>query len=83
MLILLPDHQLRTILQRLRQMRGLDLFAPRQVGYRARQLQYAVIGSCRQIVLRHRRPHQTLTFILQLAKLPDLPDTHICITNDL
>ena len=27
----LPQHQLRAILQRLRQMRGLDLFTPSQV----------------------------------------------------
>lgn len=41
----LPDHQLRTILQRFRQMHGLDLLAPRQISDRARQLQNAVIGS--------------------------------------
>ncbi len=26
--------------------------------------------------------HQTLTFMLQLAKLPNLPDAHLRITDD-
>src|SRR6185295_9773807 len=29
------------------------------------QFQDAMIGACRQIHLRHRRPHQTLTIIMQ------------------
>src|SRR6266508_5283332 len=49
----------------------------------------AMIGARRQIELRHRRPHQTLTlrqaqctaFCLQLAELPDLPDAHIGVTH--
>jgi len=41
-LVLLSHHQLRTILQRLC-----------QIGDGARQLQDAMIGSCRQIELRH------------------------------
>ena len=49
----------------------------------------ATIGARRQIELRHRRPHQTLTlrqaqctaFCLQLAELPDLPDAHIGVTH--
>jgi hypothetical protein len=72
----------------------LDFFAPSQIRNRAAQFQDAVIGTRRQIKLRHRRPHQTLTlrlrstqrdaFILQLAKLPYLPDAHIgvCMTNN-
>jgi hypothetical protein len=28
-------------------------------------------------------PHQTLTSILQFAKLPDLPDAHISVTNKI
>ena len=44
--------RLRSV-RRLRQMRELDLFAPCQVGYCARQVQDAMIGSDRQILLRH------------------------------
>ena len=43
--LLLPHHNLRTILQRLRQMRGLDFFTPRQICNRARQFQDAMIGT--------------------------------------
>jgi len=42
-----------------------------------------MMGTLRQIELTHRRPHQTLTFILQLAKLPDLSDAHIGIANNI
>jgi hypothetical protein len=42
-----------------------------------------MISACRQIELSHRRPHQALTFILQLAKLPYLPDAHISIRNNV
>ena len=69
-------------------MRGLDVLTPRQVGNRAREFQAsrAMIGSCRQIQLCHRRPHQALTLrqaqcgalLLQPAKLSYLPDVHIC-----
>ena len=80
---LLPHHHLRSIPQRLRQMRGLDFLTARQICNRARQFQDAMIRSCRQIHLTHRRPHQTLTFVLQLAKLPYLPDTHVGIADDV
>ncbi len=40
-------HQLWAILQRLRQMGGFDLLAPRQIGNRARQFQDAMIGARR------------------------------------
>ena len=51
----LPHHDLRTILQRLRQVRGLNLFTPRQISDRARQFHAlrAMIGARRQIELRH------------------------------
>jgi hypothetical protein len=42
-----------------------------------------MISPPRQIELRYRRSHQTLTLILQLAEFPYLPDTHISITNDV
>ena len=56
--ITLPQHQLWSILQRLRQVHGLNLFILRQVCNRARQLEHAMIPPCRQIQLAHRLPHQ-------------------------
>jgi len=47
------------------------------------QLQDAMVSSCRQVHLTHCRTHQTLTFILQFAILPYLPDTHISVTNNI
>ncbi len=41
-----------------------------------------MISTSRQIELTHRCPHQALTFILQLAKLPYLPDAHIGVAED-
>jgi hypothetical protein len=41
-----------------------------------------MIAPRRQIELAHRRPHQTLTFVLQFAELPDLPNPHIRIAED-
>ena len=38
---------------------------------------------CRKIQLRHRRPHQALTIIPQLAKLPYFPDTYVRIADDV
>ena len=67
----LAQHQLRPVLQCLCQVPGLDLFTPCQIRNCARQLQDAVIGPRRQIELRHRRPHQALPFIGQLAELPN------------
>jgi hypothetical protein len=60
-------------------MRGLDLFTPRQLRNRARQFQYAMIGTRGQIELTHRCSHQTLTLALQPAKLASLLDTHVGI----
>jgi hypothetical protein len=37
----------------------------------------------RQIELTHRCVHQTLTLVLQLAKLPYLPDTDIGSLNNI
>jgi hypothetical protein len=79
----LSCHQLWTVLQCFSQMRGLDLLAPRQVCDRPREFQDTVIGTRRQIKLRHCGVHQTLAFILQLAKLPYLPDAHIGVTDDI
>ena len=42
-----------------------------------------MIGTRQQIELTHRRSHQTLTFVLQFAKLPYLSDAHIGIADDL
>ena len=42
-----------------------------------------MIGTCREIELAHCCPHQALTFGLQLTKLPDLADAHVCITCDI
>lgn len=50
----LPRHQNPgAILQRLRQMRRLDVLTPRQVCNGARQFQDTVIGARREIHLRH------------------------------
>jgi hypothetical protein len=54
----------------------LDFVTLRQICNRPRQFQDVMIGTRRQIELRHRHPHQTLTFILPLAKLPYLPTIH-------
>jgi len=64
-------------------MHRLDRFTLRQIRNRPRQLQDAMIGARRQIELTHRREHQTLTFILQFAELPYLPDTHIGVADDV
>ena len=66
-------------------MRGLDIFSRRQICNRARQFHAsrAMIGTRRQIELRLRRPHQTLTFGLQATKLPNLPDAYIRIADDV
>ena len=64
-------------------MRGLNLFASREIGDCPRQLQDAVLGSRREVHLAHRRPHQALTFILQLAKLTYLPHSHIGVTDNI
>ena len=76
-------HNLRAALQCLRQMCGLDFFVPCQIRDGACQFQDVVIDFCRQIHLPHRRTHQTLTFVLQLAKLPYLPDAHTGIVDNL
>jgi len=57
------------------QVDSLDLFTPRQVCNRARQFHAlrAMIVTGGQIELHHRRPHQMLTFIQQLTRLPYLP----------
>jgi len=33
--------------------------------------------------MTHGRAHQTLTFILQFAKLPYFPDAHVGVANDI
>ena len=64
---------------------GLNFRTPRQIRDGPRQFYAlrAMIGMCGQIELRHRRPDQTLTFILQLTKLPYLPHTHIGVTDTI
>lgn len=42
-----------------------------------------MIGSCRQVELNLRRPHQTLTFGLELEKLSDFADAHVCVVDDI
>jgi hypothetical protein len=34
-------------------------------------------------MLHHRHPHQTLTFILQIVKLSDIPDAHISVADNI
>ena len=48
-----------------------------------REFQDAVISASRYIKLIHRRPNQTLIFILQLAKLPDRGQMHIGVANSI
>jgi hypothetical protein len=62
-------------------MRRPDLLAPRQVSDRPRQLQHPVISPRRQVHLAHRRPHQALTRPIQLAVMPDICHSHICVAN--
>lgn len=58
-------------------MSGLDLFPPRWIGDRARQLELVM------------RPHQPLPLApstlfragLQPAKLPDPPEAHVCVVG--
>ena len=76
-------HQLGTVLQRLRQMRGLNIFASHKIGNGARKFQDAMISPRGQIELTHCRTHQTLTLVVQFAKLADLRHAHIGITHDL
>jgi hypothetical protein len=49
----LPHQPLGPVLQRLGHVRGLDIFAPSQVGDRPRQFQDAVVGAGREIELAH------------------------------
>jgi len=69
-------------MQHLRQMRGLDVYTPRQISNRAREFQDAMIGTCRQIELTHLHPHQTLAFILQLIKLANFRHAQIGVAYD-
>jgi hypothetical protein len=70
-------------------MYGLDFFTPCQICNRPRQFQDTMIGTRRQIELRHRHPYQTLiirqaqydAFILQFARLLYLPEAHIRIAD--
>src|SRR5688572_4504134 len=60
----------------------LNVITPRQIGNYTCQLEDSMISTRRQIQLRHRRPHQALTLILQLAGLSYLPHVHICVANN-
>jgi hypothetical protein len=42
-----------------------------------------VIGTRRQIELRHRGPHQALTFLWKFAVLPDLPHAHVGVADNI
>jgi hypothetical protein len=64
-------------------MRRLNSFTTRQISNCTSQFQNAMIGTRRQVELAHCRPHQTLTFILQLAKLPDLGNPHVRVADDV
>jgi penicillin V acylase-like amidase (Ntn superfamily) len=57
--------------------------SPCQVCNRSREFQDTMISPRRQIELRHRGPHQALTLILQLAKLPYLPHAHVGVTEKI
>ncbi len=54
-------HQLRTVLQRLRQMHRLDLTTSCQVRNRVRKFEYAMVTARGQIRLTHRGADETLT----------------------
>lgn len=56
----LPHHQFRAVLQRLRQMCGLDLLTPRLISDHARKFH----------TLR------TMTWLLKIGKLPDANGNH-------
>jgi hypothetical protein len=42
-----------------------------------------MIGTRRQIELHHRRMHQALALLLQLAEVPHLPNAHIRIRDNV
>jgi len=48
----------------------------------ARQFEHAIIGRRRHIELTHRRTHQVLILVLQIAKLPYVPNTYIRVAKD-
>ncbi len=57
----------RSILNRLGQMRRLNLFRPRQIRNRARQLQHAMERPRAHAELIHRAAHQGFAGLVQLA----------------
>jgi len=67
----------RPVLQRLRQMRRLDLCLTGQVGNRTRNLEDAVKGAGAQAHLGHRAFHQPLARVVQLAQLAHLARPHV------
>jgi len=55
----LPHNSLGPLLQRLRNVGGLDVIAPHQISSRAGQFQYAMVSRGGEIKRAHRRPRQT------------------------
>src|SRR5438552_2939277 len=69
------------VLHRLRQMRRLYLLASRQIRYRPRQLQYAVVSPGAQVQLPHSRLDERLSSRVQLAILAYLGGSHFSIAR--
>lgn len=69
-------------MQRIHPICSVGFLSSHHVCNHARKFQDVMIGTCRQIQLSHRRPHQTPTFILYPTKLPNLPDDEEQGTRD-
>jgi len=74
---------LRPILQRLGEMRRLDLLTPRQIGDCPRQFEYPVIGSRRKIQLAHGCADEIIPSFIQFIELPHLGHAHIGVADDV
>lgn len=70
-------HDLRTVLQRLGQMMRADRLLPGQVGDCSRQLEDAVVRARRELELAHRRAHQRLTGVVEIAVNLHLFGAHV------
>jgi hypothetical protein len=69
------------ILNRLRNMRRLNVLAACQIGDGACQLQHPMISSRAEVHPLHSRLQQALTRPVHLAELPDLGGAHIRVAR--
>ena len=69
----------RTVLNRLRQMGGLNAVAPGQVSDRPCKLQNAVVGAGAEVELLHRGCKELPARIVHLAELAHFGRPHVCL----